>query len=226
MKKRIRIQGLLIFLVIVLFVLFANFVIPQWQKEWEDELFDTFGVLFVLFGFLLRMVARGYKEEVSQGGRKLVMQGPYTLMRNPMYFGTLMIGTGIISTLFRFWTLPLFLVIYFSIYIPQVNREEKILSARFGKDYKSYCDAIPRYLPKIRRLSDFKALMSLPKLPWLKKESGPLTATILVIFIIEIWQDAKLFGFGEVSAELLELLFVILAFMLIVIVLSCREHSR
>ena len=209
MKKRIKIQGALIFIQIILLLLFGKFVVPDWGKEPLEEFFDTLGIILVLFGFLLRIVARGYKEEMSNRGNNLVIDGPYCLMRNPMYFGSLMIGTGIIAILFKLWTLPVFLVVYLFIYLPQVSKEEKTLLARFGEEYKNYCGTTPKYFPNIRRVLEPKNHISLLRPSWFKKELGRLIAIIIAVFIIEIWQDVRLFGLKELLDEFLELLLVV-----------------
>ncbi|MDI6758843.1 MAG: methyltransferase, partial [Candidatus Omnitrophota bacterium] len=128
MKKRIRIQGMLIFLAVVLTISIPKFVFPYWKEEPLEEFLDVLGVGIVLFGFLFRIAARGYKEEKSFGGKNLVKDGPYYLMRNPMYFGTSLIGIGITIALFKLWIILLFLIICFLIYIPQVKKEEDLLS--------------------------------------------------------------------------------------------------
>lgn len=223
MKKRIKIQGGLVFLAVILFILFSRFIIPSWKKEAWDEFFDIAGIVLVLSGFLLRIIARGYKEEVSQGGDKLVTDGPYALIRNPMYLGTLLIGTGVISVLLKFWTLAIFLIVYLFIYVPQIKREERILLKRFGQDYEKYNRCVPKYFPGIGGLLNLKTQISLLNLQWIKKEISPLILTIIFIFIIEIWQDVALFGVREIISESVELLLVVLAFIVIVSILAARR---
>jgi protein-S-isoprenylcysteine O-methyltransferase Ste14 len=225
MKKRIRMQGMFIFFGVILLILLFRFTTPSWRIEPLEDFFDTLGILLVLCGFLLRIIARGYKEEMSQGGNKLVRDGPYYLVRNPRYFGTLMIGTGVISVLFELWTLPVFLIIYLSIYIPQVNREEKILLTRFGEDYKSYCESTPKYFINFYRLLKVNVYALLIKPSWIKKELSSMLATIIVIFIIEIWQDVRLFGIGEIYDEFLELSLDILIFLLIIAIFAYRKRD-
>ena len=48
------------------------------------------GVLVTLFGILVRIWAAGCIEK----GRELEMRGPYRLTRNPLYFGSFLIGLG------------------------------------------------------------------------------------------------------------------------------------
>lgn len=215
MKKRIRIQGILISLAVVLTISLPKFIFPYWKEEFLDEFLDVLGVSLVLFGFLFRIIARGYKEEKSSGGKNLVKDGPYYLIRNPMYFGTLLVGAGIVIALFKLWILLLFTIIYFSIYIPQVKKEEGLLSRRFGREYEDYCKTTPRYFPKIRYLLNLQGDISL-KISWIKKEFFTFLAVITIILAVEIWEDVRLFGYIEFFKEILELLLVVLSFFMII----------
>ena len=38
------------------------------------------------------------------------------------------------------------------IYIPQIRREGDRLSKRFGHDYQTYCERVPKYLPNRKSL--------------------------------------------------------------------------
>jgi len=225
MKKRIKIQGFLIFLAVITTILLSKFPFPYWKKEPLDEFLDAVGIVLVLFGFLFRIAARGYKEEESHSGQRLIKDGPYVLIRNPMYFGTFMIGMGIILVLFASWVVAIFLIIFFSIYIPQVKREEKELYKRFGEEYRNYCKITPKYFPNPRCLLNIRNCMSL-KFAWIKKELSSLITVITGILIIEIWEDIKLFGRKEFLGELLELILIIVSFSIIVILVLGRAPSK
>ena len=112
MKIRIKIQGALIFLGLGAMVLFPNFVFPEWKKRVFDYALDIVGFALVLFGFLFRISARGYKEEKTNNGNSLVKDGPYAVIRNPMYFGSFIIGTGVIIMLLRPWFFLIFTAIF------------------------------------------------------------------------------------------------------------------
>ncbi|MCM8823317.1 MAG: isoprenylcysteine carboxylmethyltransferase family protein [Candidatus Omnitrophica bacterium] len=213
MKIRIRIQGCLTFLAIVITILFSKVTFPYWKSEPADEFSDALGIIFILFGFLFRVTARGYKEEKSQQGKFLVKEGPYYLMRHPMYFGTLLIGIGIIAVLFKFWVLPVFLIIYFLIYFPQINREEKSLLKKFGQEYIHYCKTTPKYFPKVSL--NFREYLPL-ELSWIKKELPSLIVLIVLILGIEIWEEIRLFGYKELIKETFELLAIILSLLILI----------
>lgn len=222
MKKRIRIQGALMFLVVIVSIFFTRFIIPYWRKDPFDEFFDAAGIVMILFGFLSRIAARGYKEEKTNGGKNLVKDGPYYLMRHPMYFGTLLIGSGIILVLLEFWTLPVFLIIYLLIYIPQIEKEEKVLLKRFGEEYRTYCKTTSKYFPQFSL--SFKEYVPL-KLSWIRKELRSLIIVIAAVLAIEVWKDVRLFGYSEFYKELSELSSVIIVFCAIIF-LFIRKLNR
>lgn len=208
MKRRIRIQGMLIALTMITVFLLYKILFPHWKNEKLDEFLDALGIFFVLIGFLFRISARGHKEENSSRGKALVTDGPYAIMRNPMYFGTLMIGTGFITVLVEWWALLVFLSVFFLIYRPQVKNEEAALTARFGQTYLDYCKETPRYFPKLKRfVFPQKYLFLRPS--WLKKELPSLLAAATCMVAIETWEDIMLFGKQELFKELLELCFTI-----------------
>lgn len=224
MKRRIRIQGFLIFLVVTISILLSKFLFPHWKKEALDEFLDAVGIGIVLFGLLFRIAARGYKAEISPDGKHLITDGLYALMRHPMYFGTLLIGLGIILVLFEWWAFPLFLIIFLLIYIPQIHREEDRLLRCFGEEYRAYCEKTPKYFPYFLGL--FKVSLRdylFFKWSWIKKELPSLIGVIGGIVTIEIWEDIKLFGYQEYTKELLELSLIVFSFIIIIILFYERK---
>ena len=222
MKTRIRIQGTLIFLAVVATILLSKFILPHWRKESQDELLDALGLVLILSGFLFRMSARGLKEEGSGQGHKLVKDGPYVVIRNPMYFGTFLIGTGVVFFVFSLWALPIFFAILLTIYIPQIKKEEKALSERFVRQYQDYCKATPAYFPNLRCLKNIRAQIWL-KWPWIKKELSSFFWVIIMILTIEVWEDARLFGHNEIFKETLEVLLTILVFSSVIFLLLKKK---
>lgn len=78
--------------------------------------------------------------------RKLVMHGPYTLSRNPIYLGFLMISLG---TVLLFANVLAFLgpLLFFGfISMLVIPFEETMLTKTFGTPYKSYRKKIRRWL--------------------------------------------------------------------------------
>jgi protein-S-isoprenylcysteine O-methyltransferase Ste14 len=79
--------------------------------------------------------------------RRLVVIGPYRVVRNPMESSALLILLGE-SFLLEASILLLYLVAgYVLLYLRQVLEEEPALRRRFGEPYEQYCKSVPRYVP-------------------------------------------------------------------------------
>jgi len=82
--------------------------------------------------------------------KKLVMQGPYRFVRNPMYWSvaTVMIGEAL---MFRSPALAEVAGVFFACTILFVTfYEEPILRHKFGAEYESYCQRVPGWIPRLR----------------------------------------------------------------------------
>ena len=81
--------------------------------------------------------------------QRLVIRGPYRYVRNPTIGGVLLVLLGE-TALFRSPSLLIWLVAVLLVnvlYIPLV--EEPDLRRRFGEAYDAYCQAVPRWLPRV-----------------------------------------------------------------------------
>jgi protein-S-isoprenylcysteine O-methyltransferase Ste14 len=82
--------------------------------------------------------------------RRLVVRGPYRYVRNPMISGVVFILGGIALGL-RSAPHVVWAMIFAGLnllFIPLI--EEPMLESRFGKEYRTYCRAVPRLIPLVR----------------------------------------------------------------------------
>lgn len=123
------------------------------KSYWEPDhtMFSSFlfvtGIAFVGIASLGRMwcslYIAGYKDE------KLITDGPYSICRNPLYFFSMIGGTGI-GLCTETITFPVLCLVLFSAYYPFViKREEKRLEALFGSEFTAYARKVPAFIPKI-----------------------------------------------------------------------------
>jgi protein-S-isoprenylcysteine O-methyltransferase Ste14 len=76
-------------------------------------------------------------------GQRLVVEGPYSLCRNPLYLGTFLIVLSIAVTLASI-SFMLWLMVVSAIYLHvTVSDEERRLRHRFGEAYLRYCRDVP-----------------------------------------------------------------------------------
>src|SRR3989338_3228395 len=99
MKPRIKTDGTILSLIIIMTAFVFRFHTWFPSSPFIDNLLDFFGVILLLTGTFVRMASRGYKKKHSGSGAELVINGPYSLVRNPMYLGTFLMGTGFILIL-------------------------------------------------------------------------------------------------------------------------------
>ena len=202
MKRRLKINGIIIFLAIILLILFPTVFFRSAKEPTWDAFAKLFGIALILLGQILRASSRGYKSEHSQSGHSLIQAGPYALVRNPMYLGILFIGLGSVLMLFRLWVMVIFLGIFIWRYTLLIFKEEKKLLAVFPQDYQDYQQKVPRLLPSLPAILQKDIAEYLPlKLSWLKKEIGSIIAVLLLVFFMKGWLDLKNTG---IKASLLK----------------------
>jgi protein-S-isoprenylcysteine O-methyltransferase Ste14 len=114
-----------------------------------------FGAILMAFGELLRIVSVGYLGVSSRAreivAEKLVTNGPYAYIRNPMYTGNMFLYMG--ASIFAGGWLPFMLylvILFFSIqYSLSVKYEESGLKELHGEKYLDYTEAVPRFYPRL-----------------------------------------------------------------------------
>ncbi len=77
---------------------------------------------------------------------KIVVSGPYSFSRNPMYVAwtTIYIGTAMLVN--TWWLIILLPALMAFTHYFVVRREEQDLEQQFGAAYRKYCERVPRYL--------------------------------------------------------------------------------
>jgi len=81
--------------------------------------------------------------------QRLVLEGPYRYVRNPLYDTdfALILGAALLTSN---WFLVLLAVLYAAQLALQLPLEERELRARFGRPYRRYCEVVPRFGPRLR----------------------------------------------------------------------------
>ena len=120
------------------------------------------GVVFAVFtvglaagaGWLLESAIRTLGKQWALRarlveGHKLVTEGPYAHLRNPIYTGMLglLIATGLAM---EHWIALIIAVLIFAAgMVIRVRSEEKLLRAAFGAEFEEYASRVPAVVPGI-----------------------------------------------------------------------------
>jgi protein-S-isoprenylcysteine O-methyltransferase Ste14 len=98
--------------------------------------------LFVA-GKYLRPAPSGIHEE-----HKLILEGPYRVIRHPLYVSYILISLGLSLALHLYWLLIPTACILLGIY-PTARAEEEVLVERFGEEYRRYKRRVGMLFPKL-----------------------------------------------------------------------------
>ena len=102
------------------------------------------GIAFVVAGEIVRFWSAGYiaKDSVIATG------GPYAHVRNPLYFGSLLlaVGYGLVSGL-GVWCVAVMVALFLVFHLAAIFYEETFLANKFGDPYLDYMRRVPRLLP-------------------------------------------------------------------------------
>ena len=115
--------------------------------------FICMGVAFV--GVVIRALVVGYAPAGTSGrstkrqkAATLNTTGLYSLTRNPLYFGNLVVAMGVV-TASRSWEFLGFSFLLFLLYYERIiSVEETFLEGRFGEEYRNWSASTPWLFPR------------------------------------------------------------------------------
>ncbi|MEO0231229.1 MAG: isoprenylcysteine carboxylmethyltransferase family protein [candidate division WOR-3 bacterium] len=167
-KKR----GIIIFLIIFLLLFFS-----------KPNLFRVIvSIPFFILGETIRIYSLiysgGFTRSRNLNAPFLLKDGPYSVTRNPLYFGNLfnLLGMLIAMNLNFFISLLSFLI-FFTIYFLIILAEERFLEKKFGEEYILYKKNVPRIFPNPFKFKPAKPLNNFSKVMRIERD------TLISIFI-------------------------------------------
>jgi len=195
MKKRVKVDSAIMSIAIILTGFLYLFPKLYSTSQGWDTALDCLGVLMILKGTFLRMVARGHKKAHSQAGHGLVTTGIYQYTRNPMYLGSFTIGSGFAILAWPWWAFPLFAGLFYTRFKKTVGTEEAHLLELFGKEYEEYCCKVPRIFPHVSKLLKINAAKTFAwEEAWSTKEKRGLLTFTGAALVLECLQQIIVFG--------------------------------
>jgi protein-S-isoprenylcysteine O-methyltransferase Ste14 len=85
--------------------------------------------------------------------KKLVVEGPYQVVGNPMYWSvaSVMLGEAVVFHSIALAELAAAFFVGVNLFV--LFYEEPALRRKFGAEYEEYCQRVPRWLPRFRKLA-------------------------------------------------------------------------
>jgi protein-S-isoprenylcysteine O-methyltransferase Ste14 len=128
---------------------------PIAMSLWVEILWAAVTVAIAVFSVILCLTASRtlgpqwtYVARIIEG-HKLVTQGPYGIVRNPIYLGMfgMLLATGLAVS--RWWVLCFAITLFLIGSAVRIRSEEKLLQATFGSEFEAYKHHVPAMLPRI-----------------------------------------------------------------------------
>ena len=142
--KRLKISKTILSFIIIILCISVN------KFERDSFLYDfleSIGFIFVLIGIFGRIWSSLYIE--GSKTKKLITQGSYSIMRNPLYFFSFLILLGFCFTIKSIFVTIILLLVWVLVYRNTIAVEEKNLLDIHKNEYMRYRSNTPRILPKL-----------------------------------------------------------------------------
>jgi protein-S-isoprenylcysteine O-methyltransferase Ste14 len=158
---------------------------PTWASFFAGLTIMLLGESTRFWGVLYAGSATRTTGEVGAG--RLVTDGPFAHIRNPLYTGNFLLSLGltVMSRAWMPWMLLIFLLLFGIQYTFIVREEEKFLARQFDQQYAEYCQHVPRWLLNIRGFTNSE-LSSPVFAKALRSERNTLQSALAVIILMLI----------------------------------------
>jgi protein-S-isoprenylcysteine O-methyltransferase Ste14 len=195
-------------LIVLLFVV-ASPPSEIWGSTTLEWVFDVIAVLMALSGLALRTTVIGYAY-IKRGGlnkkvyaRNLVTEGMFSICRNPLYVGNLLIYTGVFLMHGNPWVASIGIASFLFMYQCIVYAEEDYLQKRFGDGYRAYCADVSRWLPRFSNFAKAIEGMAFNLNRVIGKDYSTISATLIALVSVEIYEHISQRTPGQGATDLL-----------------------
>ena len=114
------------------------------------------GIVLIIIGEIIRLrsvsFAGGETRTMNVGASSICKSGPYSIVRNPLYIGNMMIYVGfafVAGSVYVVTISSITFVYFFIQYSLIISLEEEALEEKFGDEYITYKKLVPSILPRI-----------------------------------------------------------------------------
>ena len=145
-KRADRRPGVVAVSLLGTFAILGAGYLPAWHHGpvaiLVSDVLIVLGMAYAVWG--LAYLRRSFS--IIPEARRLVTGGPYSLSRNPLYFGEGLASIGVMLPVFALGHLML-LLIFIASQLLRIRWEERILTEAFPEEYPSYLRRVPMLVP-------------------------------------------------------------------------------
>jgi len=157
------------------------------------------GVVLTLLGESLRFWGVAYAGSLTRvtgsvGAPEVVISGPFSYVRNPLYIGNILMysGVGLMANALTPWLVLVALVYFILQYSLIVSLEEEFLEKEFGEGYREFKNNVPRFFPRLRPYQNPRQEQQKPN--WAeavrseRRTFQAIVLAMLLVLLIWIWR--------------------------------------
>ncbi len=180
-------------LIIVVFVFFKLGINPL-----NDKLLLIAGFVLMFLGELIRVVSVGFSFTGTSGRENFLradnlnISGIYSVVRNPLYMGNLLIYSGLLIVYSNIYALLFFDILLIVQYYFIIFAEEAYLQRNYGDQYSDYKKSVNSILPKVRNYR--KPENKFDRLKVIFKENDSVFNALVIFGIIKMYKGYILSG--------------------------------
>ena len=140
---------LIVFIIGMIYDLFLLKISDSWQYvfPWYFRILVFIPLIFLACYFAQRAHRIVFQQERDE--LILINKDVFSMIRHPMYFGSILIYLGFVILSFSVIALIVFITI-FVFYYYLCRYEEQILIEKLGDQYRNYMKIVPMFIPRIR----------------------------------------------------------------------------
>ena len=133
-----------------------------WIQRWRVPLGFLCAALFLFFArptpialaagaavSILGLAIRAWASGHIRKNAELATSGPYAFTRNPLYFGSFLLGLGFTIASGRWPLALLFAALFIGIYLPVMRVEATTMAQLFGAEFENYSRSVPLFFPRL-----------------------------------------------------------------------------
>lgn len=106
------------------------------------------GATLAVLGTAVRLYASGFIAKNTE----LARNGPYALVRHPLYTGNVLVLAGLAIAGAQWWALPLAALFLWFYYPPAIEYEDRKLHGIFGEEWERWAADVPALVPSLANL--------------------------------------------------------------------------
>ncbi len=149
------------------------------------------GVFVSIFGEIIRMISVGFSYSGTSGrenylkAENLNISGIYSIVRNPLYIGNILMFSGLLMVYLNVYALLAFVSFMLLQYHFIIRSEENYLKGLYKEDYSNYCSSINSILPKFSEFKKPNLYFNLKKV-FFKENDSIFNMVVMFVILLAI----------------------------------------